>query len=129
MTKYFLIVLALYGGCYYLWPHFSLYKGLALTKSRSGARWVPPMEYYIGVVYYQKEDYPRAQEAFTQLLAASPTGYYVPRALIYLSDAADRTRDWDVAKAAAARYVEEFPDGKEIELMRKRLEMLKYHHP
>lgn len=127
--RYLLILAGLYGAYYYASRHFEFHDTLVYAQKNPQEKWSPAVEYYVGMAYYQRADYPKAQEAFTQLLTAHPTAYaYLPKTLIRLSDAAEYNRDWDTAKQALSQYLEQFPEGKDAEMARKRLELLKYRH-
>ncbi|OGR87932.1 MAG: hypothetical protein A3J74_08985 [Elusimicrobia bacterium RIFCSPHIGHO2_02_FULL_57_9] len=129
MKRYIFFVLALYGAYYYYSRHFNFNRTLEYAQKNQKSMLAQPIRYYGGLAYYQSSQYPKAQEAFSQLLKDHPTGYYTMKALFYLEDTAELNRDWPAARQALERYVEEFPDGKHAELMRKRLEILNYQHP
>jgi TolA-binding protein len=128
MIKYVIFVLALAGGYYYLSRNASLESGLQYVAQHKGASWAPRANYAIGFIYHEREDYGKAEAAFTRLLTDYPTGQFTARALFYLEDSAEYAHDWDTAKTALDRYIEQCPDGHEIELMRQRRELLHYHH-
>ena len=127
--KFILVVLALAGGYYYVSRHFEFNDTLVYAKKHPESRYAPAIDYYVGTIYYQRENYGKAQEAFTQLLTDFPTTQYAPTALERLSDAAEYNGDWQTAKDSLQRYVEEYPNGKDMQVVQKRLELLKYHHP
>lgn len=126
--KYLLIILGLYGAYWYVAKHYEFHDTLAYAKSHPGASWAPTADYYVGLVYYQRGDFPNASEAFTQLLTDYATSQYRERALFYNEDAAENNKNWDAARTLAQQYIEDFPNGKDIELARKRLELINYHH-
>jgi len=101
---------------------------LVYAQKHPAASWAQPADYYVGLVYYQRTDYPKAQEAFTQLLTDFPTGYYEESGLFYLEDSAEEIRDYNEARTRVQQYIDDFPNGKYIEVMRKRLELLNYQH-
>ena len=123
-----LAALVLYGLYYYVSRRFEFHDTLAYAQKHSGAVWSAPTEYYVGLVYYQRSEYPKAQEAFSQLLKDHPTDYHAPRALILLSDSAEYNRDWDAARAALSQYIENYPDGRDVRLAKQRLELVNYKH-
>ena len=129
MKKTVFILLALYGAWYYASRHFEFHDTLTYAKKNPQARWAPAVDYYVGLVYYQRAQYDKAQEALTQLLTDYPTCQYAASALVHLDDAAEYSHDWEVARSALKRYVEEYPHEGDIEVMRKRLELLNYQHP
>ena len=129
MKKFLFVVLSLYGAYYYVSRHYDFESMLVYAKKHPQASWVPATEYYVGMMYYQRENYGKANEVLKQLLTDFPTCQYVPGALVRYEDVAETNHDWDTAKAVANRYVEDYPNGGDIEVMRKRLELLNYHHP
>ncbi len=129
MKKFLIIVLALYGACYYVGSNYHPHDALAYAKKHPQAKWAPAADYYVGFAYYQRGRYEPAQEAFNQLLMDYPTCQYVPKALVYLSDVQETNHDWEAAKSSLTRYAEDFPNGADISLVTKRLELLKYRHP
>lgn len=131
MNTYIICLLAFAGIFYYGKSHWNIHfhDTLVYAKKNTNKSIAPKIEYWMGVTYYQKGKYALSQEAFTQLLTDHPTCQYVPKALLGLADAADYNHDWEVAKGALARYVEEYPQGKEIVSARKQLELLRYNHP
>ena len=128
MRTYVLIVLAIAGSYYYVTRKVELNDPLAYAAKHKKQSWAPAADYYIGVAYYQRSDYPRAQAAFTQLLADHATSYYSEKGLMYLADTAEENRDYEAAKAALARYLEEHPEGKDKERATKKLDFLRYKH-
>ena len=129
MKKIVFILLALYGAWYYASRRFEFHDTLTYAKKNPQAHWAPAVDYYVGLVYYQRARYDKAQEALTQLLTDYPTCQYAASGLVHLDDVAEYNHDWETARAALKRYVEEYPQGHDIEVMRKRLELLNYQHP
>ena len=123
------MILALVFAGYYIGRNFDLPEPLAFSRAHSNPTLSPALDYYAGMVFYQRAEYPRAQKAFSQLLEDYPTAQYVPQALIRLEDSAEYNHDWDSARKAAHAYMEQFPKGAHIELMRRRLELVDYQHP
>lgn len=129
MKKYLIAVALLYGGYYYYTRVLSVGDPLEFAKKHKQEQWAPALEYYTGIIYYQKSEYPKAQAAFTQLLTDYPTGQYTARALLKLVEAAESSHDWETAKTSLARYIDEFPAEKEVEFARHKLDLMKYQHP
>lgn len=128
MRTYTIIVLTILGCYYYVSRKVKLEEPLAYAAKYKDKSWAPAADYYIGLAYYQRSDYPNAQIAFTQLLTDHATSQYAPRGLMFLADAAEGTNDWDSAKAAMVRYLDEYPEGKDKDRAAKKLEMLRYKH-
>lgn len=128
MRTYVLIVLALAGSYYYVTRKVKLDDPLAYASKYKSQSWSAAADYYIGVAYYQRSDYPKAQAAFTQLLADHATSYYVEKGLMYLADVAEENRDYGAAKEALAVYLDQYPEGKEKDRASKKLDLLRYKH-
>lgn len=126
MKKWMLVVAAVYGTYWYANNRFNFADTLVYAKKNPQASWAPAADYYIGLVYYQRADYPKSQEAFTQLLTDYSTGPYTARGLMRLSQVAMENRDYETARQSLARFLEEFPDNKERNVAEQRLEFIKF---
>jgi outer membrane protein assembly factor BamD (BamD/ComL family) len=124
MKKIYFIILAVSGIWWYASQRFNFSDVMVYTRKHLNASWAPAAEYYVGLVYYQRADYGKAQETFTQLLTDFPTGPYEARGLMRLSEAAEENRDWPTSKDAVDRYLEEFPDGPDKQTIERRKELL-----
>ena len=129
MKGYLIAAAVVLGAAWHWTGGFDSTKMLEQAKKNPQASWAPTLDYYVGIANFQKSNYPKCQEAFTQLLTDHPTSQYTARALARQADCAEYNRDWETAKTASGRYLEEFPDGKAYENMKKKLELLKYNHP
>jgi len=128
MIKFLVLVLVLGGGFYYLTRSASLDSGMELVARHKDATWAPRANYAIALVYHQRGEYPKSQEAFTQLLTDYPTCQFAASGLFYLEDAAEYNHDWDTVKSALDRYASDYPDGPDFMLMQKRREVLRAQH-
>lgn len=131
MRTYVLVVLAIAGSYWVVVHKISLEDPLKHTRAHRDKSWSAPANYYIGLAYYQRSDYYKAQAAFEQLLAdhaQTSTNTYRAKGLVYLADTAEHVNEFSTAKMASQYYVDEFPQGKDIERMTKKLEYLKYKH-
>ena len=128
MRNFFFGLLVLYGAYYYVSRQFEFGDTLNYATKNKDKQWAGPVQYYVGLVYYQRSDYPKAQDAFSKMLEQHPTDYHAARALVLLGDAAEFNRDWRGAGDALKRYLDEYPTGKDAELVRGRYDMLKYQH-
>lgn len=126
MKKFLIAVAVLYGGCWYGSKHLGLQETLAYAKKNPQGKYSQAADYYVGLAYYQKADYPKAQEAFTQLLTDYATGPYIARGLLYQAYTAQENRDWPVARQSLERFIEEFPDHKNKSIAEKQLDVIKF---
>ncbi|PIR15447.1 MAG: hypothetical protein COV48_14305 [Elusimicrobia bacterium CG11_big_fil_rev_8_21_14_0_20_64_6] len=126
MKKLLFVVGVLYGTYWYASTHYNFSDTLVYAKKNPQAAWAPATDYYVGLVYYQRAEYAKSQEAFTQLLADYTTGPYTARALLRLSEVAGYNRDWPVARQSLERFIEEFPNNKKIRIAEQRYEVIKF---
>jgi TolA-binding protein len=124
MKKFYFLIVALSGLWWYASRHFDFNELFAYAHAHPAAQWAPKVEYSIAMVYYQRGDNQKAQEAFTQLLTDFPTGQYEGHALLRLSEVAEDNLDIPTAKETVKRYLEDFPDGPDRQLAEKRKELL-----
>jgi outer membrane protein assembly factor BamD (BamD/ComL family) len=120
---YFLIVLAS-GVWWYASRRFNFSDTMVYAQKHQNASWAPAVEYSVGLVYYQRADYQKAEDSFNQLLTDFPTGQYEARGLLRLSEAAEENRDFSAARDAVTRYIEEYPDAPDRQMAERRKEML-----
>ncbi len=126
MKKWIFVAAVLYGTYWYASNHFNFSDTLVYARKNPSASWAPAADYYVGLVYFQRGEYAKSQEALTQLLTDYSTGPYTSRGLMRLSQVAMENRDWPVARQSLERFIEEFPDHKERSTAEKRLEYIKF---
>lgn len=121
-----LVILAAVGwGLWYYASHkFNFADTLTYAKKNADKPWASAVTYSVGMVYYQRTDYPKAQEVFTTLLTDYPTGQYTARALLRLSEVAEENRDYAVEKETLDRFLAEYPDHPDRMIATKRRELL-----
>jgi TolA-binding protein len=124
--KLLIVAAVLYGAGWYASRNLGYQETLVWAKNHPGSQWAPAADYYVGLVYYQKAEYPKAQEAFTQLLTDYATGPYVAKGLLRQASAAEENLDWPVARQSLERFIEEFPDHKERRVAEQNLDMIKF---
>lgn len=124
MKKLVVLAALAYGAYWYASRHYRFDQTLAYAKKNTGKSWAPAAEYYTGLVYLHRAEFPKAQEAFTQLLTDHATSQYAPKALLRQSEAAMENRDWETAKLAADQFLRDYPDHPGARLMEKRKETL-----
>jgi TolA-binding protein len=122
--KLILILAVLVGGWWYATHKFNFADTMTYAQKHPQASWAPAVEYSIGMVYYQRADYPKAQETFTQLLTDFPTGQYAARGLLRLSEVEDENRDYTAEKETLDRFLTEYPDHPDRNVAEKRRELL-----
>lgn len=110
----------------YIRANYSTDDVFEYAQKKAHPKYTPRVEYYIGWYHYRGDRYKRAHEAFEALLTEYPTSYYSPpalhhRALMYRQD-----HDWGPAKNMYEKYMREYPEAKEIHLVTKEYEKIKF---
>lgn len=126
MKKWMIVAAAIYGSYWYVSNRFNFDDGLVYAHKHQYTKWAPAVDYYIGVVYYQRSQPAKAQEALTQLVTDHSTGPYTAKGLQLLAAAAQENRDMEVARQTLQRFIEEFPDHKDRPVAEKRLDIIKF---
>ena len=124
MKKLIFLALVVGGVWWYATHKFNFADTMTYAQKHPQASWAPAVEYSVGLVYYQRADYPKAQEAFTQLLTDFPTGQYAARGMLRLSEVAEENRDYATEKEVLDRFLQEYPDHPDKNLAIKRREFL-----
>ncbi len=126
MKKWIFVFAVLYGTYWYASNRFNFADTLVYARKNPQASWAPAADYYVGLVYFQRAEFGKSQEAFTQLLTDYSTGPYTSRGLMRLSQVAMENRDWEVARQSLQRFIEEFPEDKDKRIAEQRLEYIKF---
>jgi TolA-binding protein len=126
LKKLLVIAAILYGTYWYASARFNFADTLVYARKNPQAKWAPAADYYVGLVYYQRGEYPKAQEAFTQLLTDYSTGPYTAAGLRRLASAAEQNRDFETSRQSLQRFITEFPDHKERRAAEAKFEMIKF---
>lgn len=126
MKTFLVVVGLLYGVYWYASARFSFVDTFTYAKTHEYEGHAQATMYYIGLVYYQRADYPKSQEVFSQLVTDYSTGPYLSRSLFRLSEVATETRDYAVARQSLERFLQEFPNDKKARAAEQRLEVIKF---
>ena len=125
MKKLWLLVGLAVFSYYYVTRHVNFASTLAYTKKNKEKAWAPKVDYWIGLAYYQRGEYGKSREAFTQLLTEYPTSYHSSKALLKLSDMAEIQHDWASSRDALTKFLEDYPEHPDRDLAQKRLEIVR----
>lgn len=124
MKKIVIIGALLYGGYWYASRHYDFETALAYAKKNPSPKLAPAIDYYVGLAYYQRAEFPKAQAAFQQLLTDYPTCPYAAKGLLRLSEVAMENRDYATVRSSLQTFLEQYPDHKDRHLATKRLEVI-----
>ncbi|MFI5363120.1 MAG: tol-pal system YbgF family protein [Elusimicrobiota bacterium] len=123
MKRIYFLIVAVSAVWWYATRRFNFSDAMVYAHKNPAASWAPAVEYSVGLVYYQRGDYPKAEDTFKQLLTDFPTGQYEARGLLRLSEAAEENGDYPTAKEMVQRYIDEFPDGPDRSIADRRKEL------
>ena len=126
MKKLMVVFAILYGTYWYASNRFNFSDTLVYARKNPQASWAPAADYYVGLVYYQRAEYAKSQEAFTQLLTDYSTGPYTSRGLMRLAVVAEENRDFETSRQSLQRFIEEFPDDKDKRIAEQKLDIIKF---
>ncbi len=124
MKKLVFLALVVGGIWWYASHRFDFNDTLVYAKKNKEKPWASAVAYSVGMVYYQRDDYQKAQEVFTGLLTDYPTGQYTARTMLRLSEVADRNLDYQTEKEVLDRFLTEYPDHPDNLMATKRKELL-----
>lgn len=124
--KLLLICAVLGGGAYWARLHLHMSDLFAYAKARPEALARQRDIYYVATLYWMKGDNEQAIEAYNALLADSPTSQYAPRSLMRLGGCYRNMYKFPESKAAYEKYMEDFPNGEDIVIVRNNYEYVKF---
>lgn len=127
MRKLLILAGLLLAAGWYARAHYTLQDALRYAKTHPSSRLSPAVDYYAGMAYYARERHESAAQAFSQLLADHPTCQYAPNGLLRLGSSYEELRQWPEARAAYEQYLERFPQGAEIDAVRRHYGHIKFH--
>lgn len=125
--KTFLIVAGLlYGAYWYADSRYDFHDTFTYAKTHEYHPQSQRTMYYVGLVYYQRAEFEKSKEVLGTLVNDYSTGTYVAPALFRLSEVAQETRDWPLARQSLERFISEYPNDKKINMAVQRLEIVKF---
>lgn len=123
----FLYILAILAtGVWYGKNHYDFTDVYKWAKARPTHDDRAKSIYYVGMVYWLKDDGPHTIEVFSGLLTDHPTCQFAPKALLRLGTAYRNVNNWEASRAAYERYIEQFPSGPDIERVQANYEFVKF---
>ncbi len=126
LKKPLIILAVIIGAIVYIKSHYTFEDALRYANKNPHKSYSEKIEYRIASWQFFRSNYPKAAHAYTQLLTQHPTSQYAPKALLRLGDAQLKMLDYKGATASWARYMKEYPDGPDIEIVRKKHEYNKF---
>lgn len=124
MKKLVALAVLIWAVWWYASRHLALDSIMEYAHKHREASWSPGLVYTIATAYYGREDYGRAQKAFTQLIEDDPKGTHTGRAMLRLADSQRETRDYTGARETLNRFLEEFPDDSDRVMAQRRRDEL-----
>ncbi|MBI3299715.1 MAG: tetratricopeptide repeat protein [Elusimicrobia bacterium] len=124
--KYILIIVLVVTGFKYGMKHFDLGDVYTWAKARPYHETRAKAIYYVGMVYYLQDKTDGSITAFNQLLADHPTCQYASKALFRLGNVQRSLNHFEEARSAYERYIEQFPNGPDIQAVQNNYEFVKF---
>ncbi len=126
MKKFLIVAAVLYGVYWYASSRYNFHDTYTYAKTHEYDPQSQRIMYYVGLVYYQRTDFEKSKEVLSTLVNDYSTGTYVAPALFRLSEVAQETRDWPLARQSLERFVADYPNDKKIRMAEQRLEVVKF---
>lgn len=124
--KFFFALAVFAGAWWYVATHYAMADVLKWAKARPVAADREKYVYYVGMVHYMKSQPNEAVAAFREVLTEEATGHYEPKALVRIGRCSQDMRRFDEARAAYERYIEAFPTGPDIEIVKTNYDFVKF---
>ena len=125
--KKWLIIFAIFiAATVYIRKNYGYEDVLKYSKENPHSEWSPKIDYYVGMAYYMRDDYPEARGAFDQLLTGYPTSQYAPKALLRKGTIEMSMRKWGDARRSFETYMKEWPEGGDMDKVKKKYEFIKF---
>lgn len=121
------IVLALLGGAgWYASKNVDMPRVVEWAKARPDVKQREKLLYYSAMYYFLRDQRSEAAGVFSELLTEEATGQYEPKALVRMGRCYQDMRRFEEARAAYERYIEFFPAGPDVEIVKKNYEYVKF---
>ncbi|PCI35135.1 MAG: hypothetical protein COB53_11300 [Elusimicrobia bacterium] len=125
-NKWSILIMLVCGGIYYVRNHYDYQDLLKVAAKDEGNPRSEQIEYYVGMIYFMRDDYERSIIAFDQLLRNHPTSYYAPKALARSGLAYKEFNKYDQAREMYHKYLTYFPDHSMKNTVQKRWTHIKF---
>lgn len=126
LRKPFFAIALFAGAWWYVANHYDLQDAFKWAKSRPVAADREKYVYYVGMIYYAKDKRTEAADTFRELLTEEATGQYEPKAMVRMGRCLQDQRRFEEARAVYERYIEVFPTGPDIEIVKNNYEFVKF---
>lgn len=126
LKKPLIILAVIIGAIVYIRSHYTFEDALRYAKKNPHRSYSEKIEYRIASWQFMRAKYPKAARAYEQLLTQHPTSQYAPKALLRLGDAKLKMLRYKEATSAWAKYIEDYPDGPDIAIVKKKHEYNKF---
>lgn len=124
MKKLILVVVVACVAWHYAAPRLTAAAAMDYAHKNSQKPWAGTLAYSIGWFYYERANYPKAQEALSSFVNDFPAGSHTATGLLRLSEAAEENHDYPGARAALDWYLKDYPDDSQRNIASQRRELL-----
>ncbi|TPW18922.1 MAG: hypothetical protein FD126_3201 [Elusimicrobia bacterium] len=124
--KIFFTIAVFAGAWWYVSNHYDLQDAFKWAKTRPVAADREKYVYYVGMIYYAKDKSTEAADVFRELLTEEATGHYEAKGMMRMGRCLQDLRRFEEARGAYERYIEFFPTGPDIEIVKNNYEFIKF---
>lgn len=124
--KWAIILAIVIGSIVYIRKNYTYQDLLRYSQEKPHPTFSPMIDYYVGLAYYMRKDLPNTTSAFGILAANYPTSHYTPKALLRMGASYQEMRQFGNARKAYEQYMKDFPEGKDIDIVKKRHEVVRW---
>lgn len=126
--RFLIFLMVFISAVYYLKSHYYLIDLLDYVERHPNSLAAFPVtDYSIGMVYYMRERYAPAAQAFSQLLTDYPTSQFTEDTLLRLGESYESIRQWPRAREAYQQYMDQFPQTKTFPVVQRKYERIKFN--
>lgn len=126
LKKIVIWLVVIIGVGAYINSRYTLEDAVSYAKTHPDPSMSPRIEAYVGGLQYMRSEYPKALNAYEQMLTDYPTCQYAPKALLRVGTIYQERNDFAKAREAYEKYIEQFPEGANIDTVKKKYEFIKF---
>ena len=124
--KAFVIFIALVTVGFWCVKTWHVFHRVLIYAKENPSPSTPKVEYYMGMFYYTKGNYPNALEAFNYVLTDHPTSYYAPKALFRVGTTYEEMEEWTKARETYEKHKEQYPESPKKKLVERKIGYLHF---
>lgn len=117
------IFIGIFAYCHY---KYTFQDTLQYARERNDEKWSPRITWYTGSYLWFRDRPEDSMVAYKQILTEYPTCQYAPKAMMRVADIYKNRNSYAEAKELYEKYLELYPEGQEVEVVKKKYEYVKF---